>query len=98
MNITLLENFLVVKLIREYFRAITSVVGMLKKIITIAVLFLPLFLFAPPPGPGGDQGLPPCGPPFHFDPCIPIDGGISLLIAAGLAYGGKRAYDSHKKG
>ncbi len=38
----------------------------------------------PPPGPGG----PLCWPP----PCIPIDGGISLLIAAGVIYGGSKLY------
>ena len=47
------------------------------------------------PGPP-DLG-PPCGGPFG-PPC-PIDGGVSLLIAAGLAYGGKKTYDiSRKKG
>lgn len=44
----------------------------------------------PPPPPGG----PPCFPP----PCnaIPIDGGISILAAAALAFGAKKAYDSRK--
>ena len=28
---------------------------------------------------------------------VPIDGGLSLLLAAGLAYGGKKAYDARKK-
>jgi len=47
---------------------------------------------AGPPGPpdGGDD--PPCWPP----PCIPIDGGISFLVIAGLAYGGKKAYETIK--
>jgi hypothetical protein len=40
----------------------------------------------PPPPPGG--GAPKCWPP----PCIPIDGGISLLIAAGVIYGGSKLY------
>ena len=46
-----------------------------------------------------DPGLPPdmnCADP----PCaipVPIDGGISLLIAAGVAYGSKKAYDNKKK-
>lgn len=31
------------------------------------------------------------------DPDIPIDGGLSLLIAAGVAYGAKKAYDKRKK-
>lgn len=28
---------------------------------------------------------------------IPIDGGLGLLIAAGVAYGAKKAYDKRKK-
>jgi hypothetical protein len=47
--------------------------------------------------PGTPDDGPPCGGPFG-PPC-PIDGGVSLLIAAGLAYGGKKTYDiSRKKG
>ncbi len=38
---------------------------------------------------------PPCG--GIFGPCVPIDGGISLLLLAGAAYGGKKAYDSWKE-
>jgi len=45
---------------------------------------------APPPPPGG---TPNCWPP----PCIPIDGGISFLVAAGAAYGAKKIYDARKK-
>lgn len=45
-----------------------------------------------PPGPPSGGGDPPCWPA----PCVPIDGGISFLIAAGLAYGGKKAYGSIK--
>lgn len=37
----------------------------------------------------GVGGPPPCWPP----PCIPIDGGVSLLVAAGALLGGKRALD-----
>jgi hypothetical protein len=60
--------------------------------------FILIFLFlslteaiaiAPPPG-GAD---PPCWPP----PCIPIDGGLGLLIACGAIYGGKKVYDLSKK-
>lgn len=32
-------------------------------------------------------GPPPCWPP----PCIPIDGGLSALIAAGVLLGGRKA-------
>jgi len=75
-------------------------VYMLKKVIVLAVITCPFYLLAQP-GPAGGE-LPPCeeiglpGPGFN-EPCIPIDGGLSLLIAAGLAYGGKRALDSRRK-
>lgn len=45
-----------------------------------------------PPPPPPVSG-PICWPP----PCIPIDGGITLLIAAGAAYGAKKIYTSRKK-
>jgi hypothetical protein len=45
------------------------------------------------PEPSGPQE---CGYPFG-EPCIPIDGGVSFLIAAGVAYGGKKAFDLRKK-
>ena len=46
---------------------------------------------------GMGMGPPaPCGGPFP--PCpIPLDGGVSLLLLAGAAYGGKKIYDSRKK-
>jgi len=37
---------------------------------------------------------PGCDP---LDPLCPIDGGISLLIAAGIGLGAKKAYDKKKK-
>jgi hypothetical protein len=49
-----------------------------------------LFSAAPPPPSTGGPG---CWPP----PCVPIDGGISFLIAAGAAYGVKKIRDSRKK-
>lgn len=61
----------------------------------IALLALPAVSFAqtaPFPDDGGD----PCGGPFG-DPCIPIDGGLSALIAAGVAFGGKKAYELSRK-
>ena len=48
-----------------------------------------LCLSAPPP----PSGTPACWPP----PCIPIDGGISFLIAAGALYGAKTLHDKHKQ-
>ena len=45
----------------------------------------------------GGQGNNPCGGPF--DPCpVPLDGGVSLLFVAGAVYGGKKIYDTFKKG
>ena len=37
---------------------------------------------------------PGCDP---LDPQCPIDGGLSLLIAAGIGLGAKKAYDKKKK-
>jgi hypothetical protein len=46
-----------------------------------------------PDPPGGSA--PPCGEPFGT--VCPIDGGVSFLIAAGVALGGKKAYELRKK-
>lgn len=50
------------------------------------------FAAGPPGPPGGGSGGPPCWPP----PCVPIDGGLSFLLLAGAAYGGKKVYDISK--
>jgi hypothetical protein len=47
---------------------------------------------APGPPASGGTGTPGCWPP----PCIPIDGGITILIAAGAAYGAKKIFNSRK--
>jgi hypothetical protein len=39
---------------------------------------------------------PPAGPSCWPPPCIPIDGGVGFLIAAGIAYGVKKINDIHK--
>ncbi len=39
---------------------------------------------------------PPIGPSCWPPPCIPIDGGLGFLIAAGIAYGVKKINDIHK--
>ena len=66
-----------------------------KHIILFAVLVMVSFIAfgqpaggGPPGGPAG--GGPPCWPP----PCVPIDGGISFLLAIGAAYGAKKAYQN----
>lgn len=51
------------------------------------------FAAGPPGPPSGGGGGPPCWPP----PCVPIDGGLSFLLIAGMVYGGKKAYDLSKK-
>jgi hypothetical protein len=45
----------------------------------------------PPPGPGPGCWPPPCNP-------IPIDGGLSYLLAAGAVLGGRKLYKMHKEG
>jgi len=45
-----------------------------------------------PPGPPAGGG-PPCWPP----PCVPIDGGLGFLLAAGALIGGKKIYDSKRE-
>jgi len=66
---------------------------MKKLIITLCFLSLGVVFFAQPPSPpaGGPPGGGPCGG------VCPIDGGVSFLIAAGLAMGGKKAYDISRK-
>ena len=63
---------------------------MLNKLVLsiIFILFLTTFCYAPP----GPPPAPGCWPP----PCVPIDGGISLLIAAGAIYGGKKLFYNKK--
>ena len=69
-------------------------------IIIIVFGFATFCIAAPPPHPpagstaaAGATGHPGCWPP----PCVPIDGGISLLIAAGAIYGGRKLYSSKKQ-
>ena len=71
----------------------------LRHILIVALLFVAaISVNAQPAGggnpPGGPSGVaaPPCWPP----PCIPVDGGISFLIALGAAFGGKKAFDHFK--
>jgi hypothetical protein len=46
----------------------------------------------PPPG-GGGSSDPPC-----WDPeCVPIDGGVGFLIAAGAVLGAKKIRDYRKQ-
>lgn len=69
----------------------------MKKLLSLFILTISLSfannLIAQPPDPGGGGGeLPNCFPP----PCVPIDGGLSWLLLAGVAYGGKKVYQMNK--
>ena len=55
------------------------------------MLSVEAFAGGAPGGPGGPPGG--CWPPST---CIPIDGGLSFLLIAGAAYGGKKVYDISK--
>lgn len=69
---------------------------MRKSLLTLLFLLFTAIQFnikAQPPEPGGGVGEKPnCSPP----PCVPIDGGISLLLVAGVALGGKKLYNIQK--
>jgi hypothetical protein len=66
----------------------------MKKLAVYSIFFFLIIcsqhLFAAPPPP--PAAAPPCWPP----PCVPIDGGITFLIAAGAALGAKKLYDAKK--
>lgn len=64
---------------------------------TLTLIIIGFTLSAQVPGGGGPPGgTSPSGGCFP-NPCVPIDGGISYLIAAGIALGGKKLYDASKK-
>ncbi len=58
----------------------------LRFVLSFALVIVPFANIVMATGVGGS---PPCWPP----PCIPIDGGLSLLVAAGAVLGGKKALD-----
>jgi len=64
-----------------------SLKKMVAGFILITLVNLPLSLFA-------QLGDPGCDP---TDPACPIDGGLTLLIAAGIGLGAKKAYQQRKK-
>lgn len=63
-----------------------------KVFIVLAVLMvLPITFICAQPGGGDDPGNP------GGNPAIPIDGGLSWLAAAGLAYGARKLYKRHQE-
>ena len=59
---------------------------LLGAVLVCSPMFVPELIAQGGPPVGGQ---PPCWPP----PCIPIDGGLGLLIAAGALIGGKKAFE-----
>ena len=67
---------------KQYISRILSAVAM-----SAMFILLPTVLMAQP-----DPCVDPADPA-----CVPIDGGLSFLIAAGVGYGVKKVRDSRKK-
>ncbi len=65
----------------------------LTRLFFIALLLAPVLLFGQPDAPFPGDDLDCDGP---FGPVCPIDGGLSFLIAAGVALGGKKAYNLYR--
>lgn len=61
-------------------------------LVIAAIAIAPIALHAEPPNPGdGYTGGDPDATP------IPFDGGLSLVIAAGVGFGVKKAYQARKQ-
>lgn len=62
--------------------------SLLKALFVFSILFVTekALSMAPPPPP----------PPAAGGPVVPIDGGVGLLIAAGVGYGAKKYYDKKR--
>lgn len=65
----------------------------LNHIISLLSILL-IFILMPSIGFAQISGDPGCDPD---DPLCPIDGGVSLLIAAGIGLGAKKAYQERNK-
>ena len=68
-----------------------------KRGILLSAILLSLFItsvvLADPPAPPGGSPIGGGGTPV----CAPIDGGLSILLAIGAAYGGKKLYHARKE-
>jgi hypothetical protein len=74
----------------------------LRSILTALLLFTLLSTHAQPDGDdqpptGGGPGCCDENPDGQPDENIPFDGGISLMLAAGIGYGMKKSYDRRMK-
>ena len=58
---------------------------MMQMLFVIALISFPAIVMAQPPDGGGDPG-------------VPIDGGVTLLLAAGAAYGVRKYREGRSKG
>lgn len=67
--------------------------NMVKKVLAALVIFAVIMLVNPLKG-IGQVSDPSCDP---MDPSCPIDGGVSLLIAAGVGIAARKAYLEKKK-
>lgn len=63
-------------------------------LVALLVMMMPVVLLGQD-APFPDDGGAGCDGPFGA--VCPIDGGVSFLIAAGVALGGKKAYDLRNK-
>ena len=62
----------------------------IKILVILLVLLLPMFLMAQPVG-------NPYGSGSGDPDAVPIDGGLSLLVAAGVGYGAKKLKERKKE-
>ena len=60
-------------------------------IITLGLFITPLFTIAQQTSPSDPNGSPELGTPLGGG--APIGGGIGILLALGVAYGGKKVYN-----
>lgn len=71
----------------------------IKQIIAIMILIaIPLWMTAQPPHPNGGNAPNTNNTPVGGGTTgAPIDGGLSILLAMGLAYGAKKTYQARKE-
>jgi hypothetical protein len=60
----------------------------MKKPVLVSIILLVVFI--------SPSLLMAQGPPDPSDTMVPLDGGLSLLVAAAVSYGSKKMYDARK--